>query len=223
MTAMMIGMKAKKLKGGWGLVAAALAMASPPISGAAELNPNNPLNPPGQLYWCPNRPADQQLAAAPYPDCKLLVEDEEQQDDEKGIKKKRPQITIQNIQNEASTFVRQYSKFLDCCATDVGSLNEVEDLEQQASHILKSIQESGILNAAASSGIGTIGRQWTLKEIIGSVVQARDDLRKIKQRLELIGRSRDKLPTLGHEAAGRERLKIQQMEESIREIGRAHV
>jgi len=211
-------MNAKKLKWGWGFAVAALAMASPPTSFAGELNPNNPLNPPAPLYWCPNRPADQHLATTPEPGCAPLVKEEEELKTRGSQRETTPPepIKIQNIQNAASSFVRRYSRFLDCCATDIGSLNKIEDLEQEASNILKSIQQSGVLNAAASSGIGTIGRQWTLNEIIPPVLQARDDLRKLKQRLELVGESKEKLNTLDSEAAGRERLKIQQMEESIK-------
>ncbi len=223
MNVAMIGLESKHIPWGWGLALALLALASPSTSGAKEFNPDNPLNPPPPIYWCPNRTPDQQIVTVPTPGCKQLVEEEKAGGKEQKTEAKEP-IKIVEIQNEASKFVQRYRKFLDCCATDVGSLNELEDLEEQASYILRSVQQKGIFNSAGmpSSGpagtggtLGTFSRQWTISEIVGTVARARDDLRKLKSRLERLGESMEKLDTLGYEAAGKARVRIEEEKEAI--------
>jgi len=219
----MIGLESKNIQWGWGLALALLALASPSPSGAKESNPDNPLNPPPPIYWCPNRTSDQQIVTVPTPGCKPLIKEEqtggkEQKNEEKEL------IKVVEIQNEASKFVSRYRKFLDCCAANVGSLNELEDLEEQASHILRSVQQKGIFNSAGmpSSGpagtggtLGTFSRQWTISEIVGTVARARDDLGKLKNRLERLGESIGRLNSLGDEAAGKERARIAEEKEAI--------
>src|SRR5438105_4935862 len=256
----MIGLESKKIQWGWGLALALLALAIPSTSGTKEFNPNNPLNPPPPIYWCPNRGPDQLIATVPEPGCVPLVEKEDEKNEkaagrEKQTAPKEP-IKIVEIQNEASKFVQQYRKFLDCCANDVGSLEDLEDLREQANYILKSVEQKGIYNStgfatgtggvpgpgdgsvAGSGGLGgvvvggnevpgtrpklgTIARQWTISEIVGAVARARDDLRKLKVRLEQLGESMDKVDTLGYEAAGKERIRIEQEKESIAKEFRA--
>ncbi|MGH7204600.1 MAG: hypothetical protein ACREI2_00165 [Nitrospiraceae bacterium] len=219
----MTGLESKKIQWGWGLALALLALASPSTNGAKEFNPDNPINPPPPIYWCPNRTPDQQIVTVPTPGCKPLVEEEKTGGKEQKTEAKEP-IKIVEIQNEASKFVNRYRKFLDCCANDVGSLEDLEDLQEQASYILKSVQQKGIFNSAGqpSSGpagtggtLGTFARQWTLSEIVGTVARARDDLRKLKVRLERLGESMEKLDTLGSEAAGKTRARIEEEKEAI--------
>jgi len=219
----MIGLERRNVQWGWGLALALLATASPSISGAKESNPDNALNPPPPIYWCPNRTSDQQIVTVPTPGCKPLVEEDktggkEQKYEEKDL------IKIVEIQNEASKFVSRYRKFLDCCVTDVGSLNKLEDLEEQATHILRSVQQKGLFNSAGqpSSGpagtggtLGTFSRQWTISEIVGTVARARDNLQELRNRLERLGESMDRLNSLGSEAAGKERARIAEEKEAI--------
>lgn len=204
----MIGLEPKPIHIQWGLglAIATLVLVCPQISSAAELNPSNPLNPPAPLYWCPNRTADQQLVVTPEPGCTPLVDKEEKETKPEEL------IKVQNIQNEASKFVRQYRQFLDCCATDVGSLKEIEDLEVQASDLLMSIQQRGLVNMANS----THYRLFTLREVIVPIAQARDDLRKLKTRLERLGESMERLDTLDRQSASREAQKIRAEQESIK-------
>lgn len=178
---------------------------------AKELNPTNPLNPPAPVYWCPNRTADQQIAATAEPGCTPLLEEEAKENDEKSEAKPtgREPIKIQNIQNEASRFLADYRRFLGCCANDVGSLDDVDDLQGRASELLKAVQELGLVN------MGTSQRGMTLREIIPPIAQARDDLHKLKKRLEGLGEAKDKLGTLGYEDAARERRRIRHEEDSI--------
>ena len=52
--------------------------------------------------------------------------------------------------------------------------------------------------------------------MIQPVAQARDDLKKLRVRLEAIEKSREKVEDLGYEAAGRERRRIREEEEAIK-------
>jgi hypothetical protein len=118
----------------------------------------------------------------------------------------------------------------------------VEDLHEQASHILKSVQQKGIYNSAGfgigdnslgagneglgggpgkSPKLGTFARQYTLSEIVGTVARARDDLRKLKTRLEQLAESKQKVDTLDYEAGGRERRRIEDEEDAIAKEFRA--
>jgi hypothetical protein len=147
-----------------------------------------------------------------------------------------------DIQNEASKFVHRYRQFLDCCANKVESIEDVEDLHEQASHILKSVQQKGIYNSTGfgigdnslgagneglgggpgkSPKLGTFARQYTLSEIVGTVARARDDLRKLKARLEQVAESKQKVDTLDYEAGGRERRRIEDEEDAIAKEFRA--
>src|SRR5690348_6325981 len=210
------------------LLALSLAIGTTGTS-AREFDPANPLNPPAPVYWCPNRTSDQQIAVTAEPGCTPLVEKEEGQKGNGKEEKVKDPIKIVEIQNEASNFVHRYRQFLDCCANKVESIEDVEDLHEQASHILKSVQQKGIYNSAGfgkgdggstpgpgdgtgsgglaggpgkSPKLGTFARQYTLSEIVGTVARARDDLRKLKARLEQLAESKQKIDTLDYEAAG---------------------
>ena len=111
-------------------------------------------------------------------------------------------LKIIDIQNEASKFSREYREFLDCCAGDFDSLERLDELSDQSNHILMSVQQKGIYNSAGfgigsgadgrrgpgqSPKLGTFARQWTLSEIVGTVATARDNLMKVRTRLNGIG------------------------------------
>lgn len=215
---------------------------SPTVTWTKEFDPNNPLNPPAPVYWCPDRTADKQIAVTPEPGCTPLVDKEEGQKVSGKEEKVKDPIKIVNIQNEASKFVHRYRQFLDCCANKVESIEDVEDLHEQASHILKSVQQKGIYNSAGfgigdnslgagneglgggpgkSPKLGTFARQYTLSEIVGTVARARDDLRKLKTRLEQVAESKQKVDTLDYETAGRERRRIEEEEDAIAKEFRA--
>src|SRR5881409_1331743 len=93
----------------WTLALAMLALGSPSATDATELRSNNPLNPPGLIYWCPNRTPDQQYAAAPAPGCAPIVSEADKQRaaerEKEGKLQARTPIKIQNIQVEISKFV----------------------------------------------------------------------------------------------------------------------
>ena len=163
-------------------------------------------NPPAPLYWCPHRNLDQQYKTVPEPGCVPLVE-EKKADQKERVERK---IKIENIQSEASAFLQRYRRYLDCCATDPDTLEDLEDLEEYASDLLRAIQQTGLANMSTSQ------RGFTLSAIISPVAQARSDLRTLKKRLEQISVSKDKIETLDFEAAGRERLRIRESEESVK-------
>lgn len=218
----MISLEPKHIQWGWSLALAAMVLTSPEASSAAEFKSNNPLNAPAPIYWCPNRTPDQQIVTVPGPGCRSIYNAEKDTIGKNPDGSDRGVIKIHEIQNEASKFVQQYRKYLDCCATDVNSIDRIDELVEQANYILKSMQQKGIFNStgmpsAQTSGgtLGTFSRQWTISEIVGTVSRARDDLRKLKDRLEHLGEAKDKLDALDHEAAGRERVRIEQEKESI--------
>lgn len=247
----MIGLESKHIPWGWGLALGLLALASPSTSSAKDFNPANPLNPPPPIYWCPNRTSDQQIATTPQPGCAPLYEKRGKAGQQKAEAEDRDLIKILDIQNEASKFAQRYRKFLDCCANDVGSMKDLEELQDDASHILRSVQEGGIYNSVGfgtgtggtASGpgdgtgsgglggipgvpgtmpkLGTFAKQWTLSEIVGTVARARDDLRELKSRLQQLGQSMDRINTLDHEAGGRERVRIEEEKEAIAKEFRA--
>lgn len=215
---------------------------APTVTWTKEFDPNNPLNPPAPVYWCPDRTADRQITVTSEPGCTPLVDKEDGQKVSGNEEKPKAPIKIVDIQNEASKFVHRYRQFLDCCANKVESIEEVEDLHEQASHILKSVQQKGIYNSTGfgigdnslgagneglgggpgkSPKLGTFARQYTLSEIVGTVAHARDDLRKLKTRLEQVAESKQKVETLDYEAGGRERRRIEDEEDAIAKEFRA--
>ncbi len=161
------------------------------------------------MYWCPERPPDQQLIARAEPGCEPLVEKEELGKDKKERKAKaRSPVRAENLQREASLFLQRYREFLDCCATDLDSLEELENLQERASELLKTTETQLFSEQIKLRG-------FTLRGIVQPIAQARNQLRALKKRLQQIGESKKKLKTLGYESAGRERRKIQEQEESM--------
>ncbi|MBI4402242.1 MAG: hypothetical protein HY581_11490 [Nitrospirae bacterium] len=169
------------------------------------------------IYWCPNKSADQQYSLTPGVDCTPFVDREEEK--QKAERRKRenkpsPVIKLESIQTEASGFLQKYRRFLDCCATDPDYLDELQELQDQASDLLKAIQETNMLHMGSPYS-GRTQRQFTISEIIRSMAQARDDLRKLNARLKQVGDAVDRLENLDFEAASRERRRIEQEQESI--------
>lgn len=159
------------------------------------------------LYWCPQRPADQQYSAAPGPGCTPLAEKPDKPAG--GVHVPRKEIKAENLQTEISNFLRDYRQFLDCCSTDIASLKDLKVLEERANHLLLTAQTVLFSEQMKLRG-------FTLREIIPPVAQARDDLKTLRVRLEAIEKSQEKVEDLGYEAAGRERRRIREEEEAIK-------
>lgn len=172
--------------------------------GLAGGDPNLFAAPP--LFWCPQRPADQQIGATLEPGCRPLVEKKKEPTGRKA--KPRPSIKIENFQAETSAFLQRYRRFLDCCASDSASLDQLEELEDQAADLLNAA-ERGLFSEQMKL------RGFTLRELIPPVARARDDLQALKARLDRLGASQEKLETLDYESAGRERRRLQGEQESL--------
>ncbi|MCC2640818.1 MAG: exported protein of unknown function [Nitrospira sp.] len=206
---------------------------------AGEFRLDNPLNPPGKIYWCPNRTADKQITATPDSGCSALYDAQHDSripntvdpsgHDESA--QKEP-LRIVDIQNEASKFAKEYREFVDCCASDWDSIERIDELLARSHHILMSVQQKGVYNSAGfgvgsgavglgggagqSPKLGTFARQWTLSEIVGTVATARDDLAKIKTRLKELGEQLEQVDSLGYEQRAKEERRIEEEREAIK-------
>lgn len=207
-------------------------------SEAKDFNPDNPLNPPASVYWCPGNMPDQQIATKKATGCQPLYDPQADEAFRQHLRQKgmelpeREPIKIVELQNAASQFADRYRTFLACCVTDVAATDQISELIDDATNILRSVQQKGIFNSAgfgvgSGSGglsggpgqgpkLGTFARQWTLSEIVGTVARGRDDLLALKQRLEQLQAARQNLESADYESSGRARLQIQEDEEAIR-------
>jgi len=165
---------------------------------------------PATIYWCPNRTPDQQLSQTPASGCTPLIDEETKRKDserKEGTPKAPP--VANDIQRAASGFLDDYRKFLACCVSDPDSLQDADELEDQASEILKAVEARNLANQFNMPG-------WLMKGIVQPVAKARDDLRRIKRRLSGIEERIEKLGELDYESTGRERNRIQREEEALK-------
>lgn len=181
----------------WRIVATAAALTCLWTDTAPAQSSQRSSHQPATIYWCPDRPADQQISARPEAGCAPLAESPTRKTRKGDTQKALAPIKMEQIQTVASQFLQRYDHFLDCCADDVAELDRVRELEAEASHILGSIQSSGIYNA------GTVVRQFTLGEVVRQVAQSRRDLQRLEARLEGIGKGMDQLEGVDPERAAR--------------------
>ncbi len=166
---------------------------------------------PGAIYWCPNKTADQQLTAGPMAGCTPLIDAEakkKEADRKPGTRK--PALAIDDIQTATARFLTEYRQFLDCCVSDPEYLQDADLLEDKALNILDAVQAKGLINTQTS------WRGQTLQTMIPPVVQARDDLRRIKQRMQAIEQTSETLSEQDYEGSGRVKRQIQREEEKLR-------
>ena len=147
------------------------------------------------------------------PGCVPLVEKKEtrtaEQEREKPTRNKPPhEFKIENLQDDVSTFLTKYRRFLDCCKTDLNELQQIEEMGNEVGDLLKSTQTNMSNYSMASRGI-------MLHEMIPTVSRARADLKKLRATLERINTSTNTRKSRGFEASGREANAIREMEESI--------
>lgn len=167
------------------------------------------------LYWCPGRTADQQYAATAEPGCEPLVNQQERDRSKGGLDKHGkpmeplPQVQVENLQSETAAFLRQYRKFLECCADNIDYLDKLNELEDKASALLLTAQDKLFSEQMKMRG-------FTLQELIPPVVQARGDLRKLRTRLNSLDKAYGNVESLDYEAAGKERRRIREEEEALR-------
>jgi hypothetical protein len=205
---------------------------------AKDFNPDNPLNEPAPVYWCPSKTPDQQISTKQGSGCQPLYNQQAEVSFRESARQQgydlpdRDPIKIVELQNAASKFSDRYRTFLSCCLTASDAPIEIVDLIDEANHILKAVQQKGIFNSTGfgtgsgvdglgggpgqSPKLGTFARQFTLSEIVGTVARARDDLSSLVTRLGKLNESKQTLGSADYEASGRERLHIQEEEDAIR-------
>jgi len=210
----------------------------PTESQSKDFNPDNPLNTPAPIFWCPAKTADQQISAKPKAGCRPLYDKDEDESFRADAQKQgydlpdRTPIKIVELQSAASKFSDRYRNFLSCCLMSDEALKEIVVLIDEANHILNAVQQKGIFNAAGfgvgsgdqglggGSGtapkLGTIARQFTLSEIVGTVAHARGDLLDLQKRLEKLSEIQRNLDNPDFEESGRARQDMQEEEDAIR-------
>lgn len=165
------------------------------------------------LYWCPDQKADRQYSAMQEPGCVPLVEKEEtraaeQKGETPTSDKPLPDLKIENLQGDVSTFLNKYRNFLDCCKTDLSELQQIQEMGDEVGDLLKSTQANMSNHSMASRGI-------MLREMIPTVARARADLKKLRATLERISTSTNTRESGDFESSGRETHAIREMEDSI--------
>lgn len=205
---------------------------------AKDFNPDNPLNQPAPIYWCSNKTPDQQISTKQSSGCEPLYDQQAAESFREHARQEgfdlpdRDPIKIVELQNAASKFADRYRTFVSCCLTDNNAPAEIVDLIDEANHLLKAVQQKGIFNSAGfgvgagNSGLGggtgiapklgTFARQYTLSEIVGTVAHAREDLFRLKGRLEKLNEAQQSLSEVDYEASGRAKAQIQADEEAIK-------
>ena len=124
---------------------------------AKDFNPDNPLNPPAPVFWCPDKTPDQQITTGKSSGCKPLYDQQAMESFQESARTRgfdlpeRDPIKIVDLQNAASKFSDRYRTFVSCCLTDSDAPGDIVDLIDEANHILKAVQQKGIYN---SSGFG---------------------------------------------------------------------
>jgi len=124
---------------------------------AKDFNPDNPLNAPASVYWCPSKMPDQQISTKKGSGCQPLYNQQAEESFRESARQQgydlpdRDPIKIVELQNAASKFSDRYRTFLACCLAASDAPIEIVELIDEANHILKAVQQKGIFN---SSGFG---------------------------------------------------------------------
>jgi hypothetical protein len=123
-------------------------------TGAKDFNPDNPLNPPAPVFWCPDKTPDQQISTGRNSGCKPLYDQQAVESFQESARNRgfdlpeRDPIKIVELQNAASKFSDRYRTFVSCCLTDGDAPGDIVDLIDEANHILQAVQQKGIYNSA---------------------------------------------------------------------------
>ena len=171
--------------------------------------PSRPAKAAPPIYWCPDKPADQQYSATQEPGCVPLVKKKDPKN-ESTPSSGNPQrtVNINNLQHEVSGFLQRYNAYIACCSTDPSTLDEVTDLETHANDLLEAIQ-------TGMSGENMKIRGMSFHQMLGPVNRANHNLQTLRGRLEKIGDSLDRMPSLGYTEAGIEKQRIEEEQEAI--------
>jgi hypothetical protein len=180
---------------------------------AKDFNPDNPLNPPVPLYWCPGNSPDEQLALKQSAGCTPLYDEAAEEALRARARKDgvflsdRDPIKTSELQQAAAKFLVRYHTFMSCCPTAEDAQAQIVELTDEANHILKSAQQKGMV---------TVTGPGTLAQVLTSVAIARERLFKLNERLERLQETHQTLHDAPFEAGGRIRTQIQEDEDAIR-------
>lgn len=136
-------------------------LANPMESQSKDFNPDNPLNIPAPIYWCPEKTLDQQIATKQRAGCRPLYDKQTAESFRARALKQgyslpdRAPIKIVELQSRASAFSDKYRNFLSCCVMSDEATRDIIELIDEANHILMAVQQKGIYNSA---GFGTGSR-----------------------------------------------------------------
>ncbi len=167
-----------------------------------------------QLFYCPDRPVDQQYTAEPAPGCAPLLQDKTERrtrrDEERPRSKANPPVDLSSLQNAVSTFLQRYNTLVGCCAYEPDRIDEVDDLADEADRLLMAVQRG------LSSGVIQV-RGMTLREIMDPITRASRNLNELSARLENLETLHGQLFRSDYETAGQVRRKIAEEEDAIRQ------
>ena len=158
------------------------------------------------LYWCMDQLGGRGwIQFNPGSGCKTVIDEEVKKDEEKTEPKWV--FTIDTLEDSVSSLTQRYRHFLACCTSDPRAIEKVEDLEEEASALVQ------FLATSLDQRLGLFF--YTHGGLIMPELVVRDQLRRLKIRLESLERSWNSLDTLSYESAGHERRRIRKVEESI--------
>ncbi len=165
-----------------------------------------------QLFYCPDRPVDQQYTAEPEPGCVPLVDKDRQsrRDEDRPGAKPAPPVDVADLQGTVVRFLQRYNQFVTCCADDFAQLDQAEDLSDEADRLLDAAQR-GMSSALVQA------RGMTLRELMDPVTRASWNLKELKVRLERLQVLQQQLFVSDYEDAGRVRRTIAEEEDAIRQ------
>ena len=150
------------------------------------------------LFWCPEKPPDQQFSATAEPGCRPLIGSHQNRaGNETREDSTRRHINIDNLQEETTRFLGRYNAFLDCCVTDLDSLKDLKDLQDHAADLLKALQ-IGLFSEQIKI------RGFTLGAMVRPVSTAQHNLENLRTRLEKLRDSMNRVRSLEYEEAGKE-------------------
>ena len=92
------------------------------------------------IYYCPDRKADQQYSAQAGPGCLPLVDRKQDKKGDLPSDEQQRHFQSANISQDVTAFLTRYQKFLACCKTDLGQLREIEDMADELDQLLASTQ-----------------------------------------------------------------------------------
>ena len=157
------------------------------------------------LYWCAKRTGNE-LQLKPGADCEPLLETKKEGADAGGASKANPPVKVAKLEKAVSRFLTEYREFLNCCANDPSSLNDIVKLEDQASALIG--QAVTTLPPAAFFAARNQG-------LVVPVVQARNKLRMLKIRLEQLSASREGINPADYEESAKQRREVEETERAI--------